>query len=103
MEFLAQKWHWDGFFPECFGFSLSLSFHRGTSHFLFICNRCCVTSLIDRVVKHPVSCFRHNRENGVRSKPKLRCVIYFEGNKGQECCKREEKTDEVFMNEWTGE
>jgi hypothetical protein len=24
------KWHWDGFFPECFGFPLSVSFHRGS-------------------------------------------------------------------------
>jgi hypothetical protein len=22
------KWHWDRFFPECFGFPLSISFHR---------------------------------------------------------------------------
>jgi hypothetical protein len=24
------KWHWDRFFPEYFGFSLSISFHRGS-------------------------------------------------------------------------
>jgi hypothetical protein len=23
-----KKWHWDRFFPEYFGFSLSISFHR---------------------------------------------------------------------------
>jgi hypothetical protein len=22
------KWHWDRFFPECFGFPLTVSFHR---------------------------------------------------------------------------
>jgi hypothetical protein len=24
----GQKWHWDRFFPEYFGFPLSVSFHR---------------------------------------------------------------------------
>jgi len=38
----------------------------------------------------------------------LRCITYFEGYKGQECCKRErererereKETNEDFMNEW---
>jgi hypothetical protein len=26
--FVVTKWHWDRFFPEYFGFPLSISFHR---------------------------------------------------------------------------
>jgi hypothetical protein len=28
-DLLHTKWHWDKFFPEVFGFPLSISFHRG--------------------------------------------------------------------------
>jgi hypothetical protein len=26
--FVVEKWHWDSFFPEYLGFSLSVSFHQ---------------------------------------------------------------------------
>jgi hypothetical protein len=33
--FVVDKWHWDRFFSEFFGFSLSVSFHR-TSPYSYI-------------------------------------------------------------------
>jgi hypothetical protein len=50
--------------------------------FLFACPLCYLTYLIGRVVEYRVCLFRHNRANDVRSKPKLRCVMFIERKNG---------------------